>query len=137
MMCHVILPTPMQNNTDMCFTMLLRGACGPTKWWECWRASFSRWVWIAARSLLKFVFFYVMNFCVCAFPPMVTCGWGTHVLSVTQVGRAGGCESFAGGCSDGKSCSSSERITTSVGSCVVLCEGESEHVQHHVVPRMV
>ena len=39
-----------------------------------------------------------MNFCVCAFPPMATCGWGTHVLSVTQVGRASGCESFAGGC---------------------------------------
>ena len=39
-----------------------------------------------------------MNLCVFAFPPMVTCGWGTHVLSVTQVGRAGGCKSFAGGC---------------------------------------
>ena len=34
----------------------------------------------------------------CAFPPMVTCGWGTHVLSVTQVGRAGGCGNFAGSC---------------------------------------
>ena len=54
MVCHVILPISNQNNTDMCFTTQLRGACGPTQWCECWRASFNRWVWITVRSLLKF-----------------------------------------------------------------------------------
>ena len=39
-----------------------------------------------------------MNFNVCAFSPMATCGRGARVLCVTQVGRAGGCDSFAGGC---------------------------------------